>query len=173
MKNLSFINFPCAVLFLWGLILNAAPLHAEPARQFEKITTNSSDTAKVYTLNDLIEEALNRSEWILSFNARIEEKRFAADQLRRFPNPEGSVSAGQKEVSSESGSLFGLSLAQPFLFPGKRGLRFGIADSDTGLAKISKSKAEIFLIYDVLRIAFQHTVNHQKNEFAHKKTGTF
>ncbi len=173
MKSLSFINFLGIVLPLGAFMLHAPPLHAEPARQSEKIPINSSDSTKVYTLNDLVEQALNRSELILSFNARVEEKRFAADQLLRFPNPEGSISAGQKEVSSESGSLFGLSLAQPFLFPGKRGLRFGIADSDMELAKIYKSKAEIFLIYDVLRIAFQHTVNHQKNEFAHERQERF
>ncbi len=173
MKNLSFINFVGVIFPLGAFILNASPLHAEPARPSNKAPAIASVSAKEYTLEDLIKQTLGRSEWILSFNARIEEMRFAANQSRRFQNPELNFSAGQKEVSSVNGSLMEMSLAQPFIFPGKRELRFGIADSDTELAKVNKSKAEIFLIYDVLRIAYQHAINHQKSEFALKRQERF
>ncbi len=152
---------PLGIIFLLGLVLSAPLLRSESLPQ------------KEYGLQDLIQQTLAHSEWILSFNTRIEEKRFAAKQSRRFQNPEGSASVGQKEVSSISGPLLEFSLTQPFLFPGKRELRAGIADSDTEMAKINKSKAEIVLIIDVTRVVYEHAINHQKSEFAHKRQERF
>lgn len=174
MKSFLFSPFKTGIVFSLLIITLRAPISgAGPARPSDKIPVSSSDSAKEYTLEDLIKQTLDRSEWLPSFNARIDQMRFAADQSRRFQNPELSFSAGQKEVESVNGSLVEMSLAQPFFFPGKRALKFGIADSDTELAKLNKSKAETSIVYDVLRIAYEHSINHQKSEFARKRQERF
>ncbi len=177
MKEIFFIHFRTKnwsiVSLLWMLTLSAPPLFAELPPQPEKTKVISNASVQEYTIEALIERTLSRSEWLHSLNTRVEEIQFSSEQTRRFQNPEFSFSAGQKTVSSANGSLLGMSLSQPFLLPGKRDLRFGIADSDKELAEINKSKVEISLIYDVLRTAYQHEINHQRSSFLQKRQERF
>jgi outer membrane protein TolC len=125
------------------------------------------------TLASVVEQALDRNEWVLSFVARVQERQFAADQSRRWQNPELNFSAGRKEVSSSDGSTIEASLAQPFFFPGKLGLRAEIAGSDTELSKLNRTKAEIALRHDVIRLAYQYAMSRQKIEFVRQRRERF
>lgn len=174
MTKASFNHLRAAMLASLLIIPLSAPRsRSESAFYPEATDANPGAIVRELTLEDLMEQTLKRSEWMLFFSARVEEKQFAAEQSRRFQNPEASISTGEKRISSVRGSTTELLLNQPFLFPGKRRLKSEIADSGTELAKINKSKAEVSLIYNVLRIAFQHAINRQKSEFARKRQDRF
>ena len=49
-----------------------------------------------YTLADLVEQALSNSDYISSYKARVERKRFAAMQARAWQNPSLDISGGKK-----------------------------------------------------------------------------
>jgi outer membrane protein TolC len=126
-----------------------------------------------YSLTAIIEQALARNEWALSFAERIQEKKFAADQARRWRNPELNFAAGRKEVASSDGSIIEASLAQPIFLPGKLQLRGKIAGADTEMAVLNRTKNEIALRHQVVRLAYRYSVDRQKSEFARQRRERF
>ncbi len=126
-----------------------------------------------YSLASFVDQVLNQSPLLDSFKSRVNEKRFLSRQAGIWPNPEGSFSAGQKNVDSKSGPLYEMSLSQTFLFPGKLRSRILVAEADMELAKLSQLEAELFLIFETVRLAYDYEVNQRKKEFAQSRFQRF
>lgn len=152
------------ILILILLILSQGniPLRSQAGPPVEK-----------YSLASLVAQALNQSPLLDSFKSRVEEKLFLSRQAGAWPNPQGSFSAGQKSVESQDGSLYEASLSQTFLFPGKLRSRVRVADADVDLARLSQLEAELSLVSEAVRLAYDYEVNRRKKEFAQSRFERF
>jgi outer membrane protein TolC len=126
-----------------------------------------------YKLAELIEQAMRQSHWLASSQARTEEKRFAAKQAGAWQNPSVSFSVGSKEAGGARGSLYEATMTQPLAFPGKRRLRREIGELDAQVSEVRTKGAEITVVHDVIRLAYQYEINRRKKEIAKKRQKRF
>ncbi|OHB71125.1 MAG: hypothetical protein A2W23_04490 [Planctomycetes bacterium RBG_16_43_13] len=130
-----------------------------------------------YTLADLVERALSNSDYISSYKARVEGKRFAAMQARAWQNPSLDISGGKKYLSDggpfSSGPSYGVALTQPFYFPGKQELRAGIIDLEADVENVRQRDAELSVTVDVVRLAYEYTFNREKVKFVEERQKRF
>ena len=131
-------------------------------------------TRKKYDLTALVERALNRSEFVASFRARREQRYFTALQTRKWQNPQLGFGVARKKVDPFNyGPQYTIGISQPFFLPGKKALREEIADIDVEIAKLEESQTELTLANDVVRFAYEYTINRRKKEFADERQERF
>lgn len=111
-----------------------------------------------HTLGELVEWALRHSDLIASHSARVEDRRYAASQARTWPNPSLDFSAGRSGVSSLTGPLYELALAQPLPISGKQGLRGDILDLESETWRVRLAAAETGLALEVIRLSYEYSV---------------
>ncbi len=171
------------ILTLIALILTTGPLRPQsgPAGSSAAVQKSSgikqSNPVK-YPLASLVSQALEQNPLLESFKSRVEERQALARQTAVWPNPVGSFTAGRKSVespdgSSNDGSLYEVSLSQTFLMPGKLRARSAVADAEVKLAVLSQSEAEISLISEIVRLAYDCEINRRKMEFAQTRLKRF
>lgn len=126
-----------------------------------------------YSLASLVDQVLDQSPLLDSFQSRLEEKRFLSGQSAAWPNPEGSFSVGQKNAESQDGSVYEAALSQTFLVPGKLKSRVLLADTDVELARISQLEAGLMLVSEAVRLAYDYEVNRKRKQFAQRRFERF
>jgi cobalt-zinc-cadmium efflux system outer membrane protein len=116
---------------------NAAPL-ASP-------NTN----VPVTSLDALVAEALEKNPELRFYEAEIAAAKGGRKTAGLWPNPEVGGLAGQKSVHgsglSEEGLAWSVSVAQPFEWPGRIGLRKAIANRDVELADLGYERFKVAL----------------------------
>lgn len=126
-----------------------------------------------YKLLELVEQAVKQSEWLASSQARIEEKQFAAKQAGAWQNPSIGFATGPQEKGGVRGPLYEASVTQPLTFPGKRRLRREIGELDAQVSEVRHREAEVAVVHNVIRLAYQYEINRRKKGIAKNRQKRF
>lgn len=122
--------------------------------------------AETYPLAALVERALSRSEWMAVLEARVEEKRMAAEQALAWQNPQLGIAVGRKQVSSLRGPTYEAAISQPFFYPGKQALRAQMLDLGAEGERVQVRQASLFISSEVVRLAYEYAANRRQAKFA-------
>lgn len=134
-------------------VINLARQSNDPVKSFERATL---------TLEDLVGAALRQSELLVSYQARIEERSYASEQAKVLPNPSLEFSLGRREVSSQSGPLFGVAAVQPLKVFGRQELRGAIIGLDPEVLRIQRTAAASAITLNVIRLAYEYAAVGQR-----------
>jgi hypothetical protein len=118
----------------------------------------SGNPEPAFTLEQLIQRALSRSDIISSKKEFIEEIRWAKRQAVSWKNPSLSLQGGSKQAENKTGYLYSISISQPFIFPGKTGLIEDIYSSDEKIAGLSLEETQLFIRYEVIRLTYVYKI---------------
>ena len=129
----------------------------------------AEEVKQQYTLETLVNQALSRSDQILSQQARIEEKQEAAVQAGAWKNPTLNVNGGVKRALPSLGPMFQVGISQQILFPGKQNLHREIAGFDKEIESISLAESELAITTDVIRLAYEYAMYERKLKFAESR----
>src|SRR5437762_4613010 len=145
MKRCSFCK-----LMLFAVVGSAA-LNAVAA---EVEATNAAPT----TLDALVADTLAKNPELKFYEAEIAAAKAGRKTAGQLGNPELSSNLGQKTVRgsglSVEGVAWSVSVAQPFEWPGRIGLRKAIANRDLELAELGYQRFRIALVGRVRTLAF-------------------
>ncbi len=133
----------------------------------------AEEVKQQYTLETLVNQALSRSDQILSQQARIEEKQEAAVQAGAWKNPTLNVNGGVKRALPSLGPMFQVGISQQILFPGKQNLHREIAGFDKEIESISLAESELAITTDVIRLAYEYAMYERKLKFAESRRKRF
>ncbi|HMJ65690.1 MAG TPA: TolC family protein, partial [Candidatus Binatia bacterium] len=118
------------------------------------------------TIEALVAEALEKNPELKFYEAGITAAKAGRKTAGRFPNPELSASGGQKRISGGSlaaeGVAWSVSVAQPFEWPGRIGLRKAIANRDIELAQLGLERFRAALAARVRTLAYGQFAAEQK-----------
>ena len=135
----------------------AASLIAPIARGQEVVSTNVATNVS-HTLEALVAEALEKNPELKFYDAEILAAKAGRKTAGAFANPELSGGVGQRTVRgggfSAEGVAWSVSVAQPFEWPGRMGLRKAIANHDIELAKLGYERFKIALAGRVRTLAY-------------------
>jgi cobalt-zinc-cadmium efflux system outer membrane protein len=112
------------------------------------------------TINALVAEALDHNPELKFYQAEIAAAKAGRKTAGLLANPEVSGSVGQKRVHDTSGNAAGegvawsVSVAQPFEWPGRLGLRKAIANRDIELAELGYGRFKVALAARVRELAY-------------------
>src|SRR5213594_4239152 len=110
------------------------------------------------TLEALVAEALEKNPELKFYEAEISAAKAGRKTAGQFGNPELSTSIGQKRISGGSlaaeGVAWSVSVAQPFEWPGRIGLRKAIANRDIELAELGYQRFKFALVGRVRTLTF-------------------
>ena len=110
------------------------------------------------SIDTLVSQTLALNPEIKFYASEILAARAGSRKAALLPNPELSLDAGHKRVSSGNaaaeGLAFSASLAQPIEWPGRIGLRKAIANRDTGLAELGLERFKNYLAARVRLLAY-------------------
>src|SRR5439155_18495776 len=128
---------PILVAVLGGAALNANA--AEPEKT----------ESKTVTLDAVLADALAKNPELKFYQAEIAAAKAGRKTAGQLGNPELSSSVGQKTAHgsglSAEGVAWSVSVAQPFGWPGRIGLRKAIANRDIELAELGYQQFKIAL----------------------------
>ncbi len=126
----------------------AATLAAPVARAQEAASTNVS-TNFALALEALVAEALEKNPERRFYEAEIGAAKGGRKTAGLWPNPEIGGGVGQKTVRgsglSAEGTAWSVTVAQPFEWPGRIGLRKAIANRDIELAELGYGRFKVAL----------------------------
>src|ERR1051325_4625738 len=112
----------------------------------------------VVMLEALAAEALEQNPELKFYEAEIVAARAGRKTAGLLANPEASGSVGNKNVRggglSAEGVAWSVSVAQPFEWPGRIGLRKAIANRDIELAELGYARFKIALAGRVRTLAY-------------------
>ena len=132
-------------------VVGSAALNAVAA---EEEATNAAPT----TLDALVADTLAKNPELKFYEAEIAAAKAGRKTAGQFGNPELNSSVGQKTVRgsglSAEGVAWSVSVAQPFEWPGRIGLRKAIANRDIELVEIGYQRFKIALVGRVRTLAF-------------------
>lgn len=117
---------------------------------------NGSRTA--YTLDQLILKALSRSELISAQKDFVEEIKWAKKQASSWKNPSLSLLGGAKLADKKTGYLYGISISQPFIAPGRTGIIEDVYSSDEKIAGLNLEETQLFIRYEVIRLSYEYKI---------------
>jgi tetratricopeptide (TPR) repeat protein len=129
--------------------------------------------AETYPLAALVERALSRSDWVAALEARVEEKRVAAEQALAWQNPQLGIAVGRKQVASLRGPAYEAAISQPFFSPGKQALRAQMLDLGAEGERVRVRHASLFTSSEVVRLAYEYAANRRKTKFAKERLQRF
>ncbi|MBI2891601.1 MAG: TolC family protein [Nitrospirae bacterium] len=124
------------------------------------------------TLSDLIQRALERSEFIPSLRARVDQDRFSAVQAGAWTNPTGGLSSGLVQESG-TGPLFEVSVSQPIFYPGKQRLRREIGELGAEENGVRLVELELAVTRDVVRLAYEYVIAQRKRAINESRQKSF
>lgn len=131
----------------FAVAMLATILAAPVARAQEMVSTNLS--TNVVALDALVAEALEKNPELRFYQAEITAAKGGRKTAGLWPNPEVSGAAGQKTVRgsglSAEGTAWSVTVAQPFEWPGRIGLRKAIANRDIELAELGYARFKVAL----------------------------
>ncbi len=143
--------------FVLPLLLTAALIGAmTPTANSQE--TNASSTAPSLSLDDLVNEALEKNPELKFYEAEITAAKAGRKTAGSFANPEASAGIGQKRVTgggvSDEGVAWSVSVMQPLEWPGRLGLRKAIANRDIELAQLGYERFKVALAGRVRTLAY-------------------
>jgi cobalt-zinc-cadmium efflux system outer membrane protein len=122
----------------WNRILTAFVAASVLARSLAGAAVESDGPA--VTIESLVSQALEKNPEVRFYQAEIAAAKGERKQAAAYPNPELSGELGRKRVSgsglSGEGMAWAISVAQPFEWPGRAGLRKAIANRNIQLAEL-------------------------------------
>jgi cobalt-zinc-cadmium efflux system outer membrane protein len=141
--------------FVHGLILTVA-LSVVPSRV--SAGEMSAANMNAVTLEALVAEALEKNPELKFYQAEIIAAQAGRQTAGAFGNPELSGDFGEKKVRgsgfSAEGVVWSVSLAQPFEWPGRMGLRKAIANRDVELAELGLERFRVALTGRMRSLAY-------------------
>jgi cobalt-zinc-cadmium efflux system outer membrane protein len=139
-----------------SVIAAVAPLKAEDAAA--PSTTNTPAVTNQLSLDDLVNEALEKNPELRFYEAEIAAAKGGRKTAGLLANPELSGGVGQKRISSggvsAEGMAWSVSVVQPFEWPGRIGLRKAIANRDIELAQLGYDRFKVALAGRVRTLAY-------------------
>ncbi len=161
-----------AIVLLTQSKLNAAVPESPPGK-----STNAPANTNQLTLDDLVTEALEGNPELKFYEAEITAAKAGRKTAGQWSNPELSTSLGHKRVSSGSfsaeGVAWSVSVAQPFEWPGRLGLRKAIANRDVELAGLGLERFRTALAARVRTLAYGLFAAQQKAAAAREVADRF
>lgn len=138
-------------------------------------TSDSGSFPKVnrYTLKQLVEWAVEHNDWIVSQERREAERRFAAAQARKWPNPELNFIQGRRREATSSGPFYELAVVQPLPLFGKRGLRGDMLRMESEEWRFRAEAARIGVVLDVIRMTYEYVTARNTFEFLQNRQRRF
>lgn len=152
---------------LWLLSLGILMSHSLTQAQEEKRASEKR------TLNELVSAALKNTQILGSQDARIQQTRLSAAQVRIWPGLSLDFSTGRKKVGSARGPSYGASFAQPLPLLGKPGLQGEILDLESESWRIHRGAMQTQVTLEVVQLAYEYTVNQQKVRFIENRQKRF
>lgn len=144
---------------VWAQETNHAP--AATHKHMDGTSHSSDKRARLLTLQDALEKALNTSPHIKSAEQAVNAARGAEAQAGYWPNPELQFQAeniaGQGQYSGIDGAEMTYGLSQEIEIAGKRGYRQQAAANSVGMQRLDLQASKLNLIRDV-RIAYAEAV---------------
>ena len=117
-----------------------------------------SASTNAVTLDALVSEALKRNPELKFYEAELLAAKAGRKTAGQWANPEVSGSVGQKRVTSSGlsaeGVAWSVSIAQPFEWPGRIGLRKAIANRDVELAELGLQRFRVALAGRMRALAY-------------------
>ena len=155
MRNLfsRYFLFFLLLFFTFGRNLNAA----EPT----------------YTISQVVSMALKENPLLISESARVEEKRWAGSQSKRWLGPSVEVAAGQRKDENNSGPRFEANLSQPLPLAGKQNLRGHLLDLESESWKTQLAASETSITLDVVRVSVEYAIRRRLSNFIDKRQKRF
>ncbi len=127
---------------------------------------------KTYTLQELAQIALKRSNLIHAKNNHLEAMDGAISQTKVWQNPSITTIIGTKTEDTSSGHKYSLHFSQPFYFPGKQDLKTKIQETFKKDASLSLEKIKRYVFQRVIYLGFAYNeaVEHSQhlNERRHR-----
>jgi cobalt-zinc-cadmium efflux system outer membrane protein len=143
--------------FLAAVLTVAAVMSVRAADGLPAVTNLPSAT-KPTSLDDLVQEALEKNPELKFYEAEILAAKAGRKTAGTLGNPELSGGAGQKRVSggglSAEGIAWSVSVVQPFEWPGRLGLRKAIANRDIELATLGYDRFKLALAARVRTLGY-------------------
>lgn len=141
-------------LIAFGLTLNRGAVAASDS----PLATNAPVVANSITLDALVVEALEKNPELRFYEAELKAAKAGRKNAGQWANPEVSGGVGQKTVRggglSAEGLAWSVSVAQPFEWPGRLGLRKAIANRDIELAELGYERFKVALSSRVRTLAY-------------------
>ncbi len=129
-----------------------------PRASTQESTSINAATVPAHSLEALVAEALGKNPELQFYNAEINAAKAGRKTADVLNNPEVSVGAGEKRVSGgglgAEGLAWSVSVAQPFEWPGRIGLRKAIANHDIELAELGYARFKVALSGRVRTLAY-------------------
>ena len=115
----------------------------------ESTATTNAPPGASRTLDALVAEALEKNPELRFYEAEIAAAKGGRKTAGLWPNPEIGGGVGQKTVRgsglSAEGTAWSVTVAQPFEWPGRIGLRKAIANRDIELAELGYGRFKVAL----------------------------
>jgi outer membrane protein TolC len=121
-------------------------------------------------LDEMLGRALEKTELILASEEQVTGKKHFKDQAASYMNPNFEANSGRK---TSGGTVYGISVTQPFYYPGKQDLRAAVAGQDVELAKLGLREARLFVYYETMRLAAACAIAGQRAEHAKERVARF
>ncbi len=132
-----------------------------------------SPGAASQSMEHILKTALNRTELILAGEEAVRSKQHFKSQASAYMNPEFEAVTGRKKTETSRGTVYDVSVNQPFYFPGKQALRSAIAGQDIELAELGLKEARLFVYYETLRLAAAYVIAGLRAEHAGERIARF
>ena len=162
-------QFAVAVL---SVVLTAPVVWAQ-----ESTPTTNVPPGGSHTLDALVAEAVEKNPELKFYEAEISAAKAGRKTAGLFANPELSGGVGQKTVRgggfSAEGVAWSVSVAQPFEWPGRIGLRKAIANHDIELAELGYERFKVALTGRVRTLAYGLFAAQEKSAAANEVAGRF
>ncbi len=121
-------------------------------------SVSGQNAEKEYTLDEIVGLALERSELIAGGRYTVKESSEYRKQATALPNPSIGLSSGYVSADGKRGAAYGVTLTQPFVFPGKRRSIDGIMAMDEKLSELDLREAVLTVRYGVIRAGYSYMV---------------
>ena len=118
----------------------------------------SGDNNTSYTVPELVDLALKRSELLTASEKSVESAKWSKEQAIAWQNPLISFGAGNKSESGKNGLAYDTGITQPFYFPGKQKLAGDIAAIQEKIASLDRNGTRLFVRYSVIKLAYRYAV---------------
>jgi len=144
-------------------------------------TTNepAPSATNAITLDALVSEALDKNPELIFYQAEIAAAKAGRKSAGLLANPELSGSVGPKSARDRSSGLsaegvaWSVSVAQPFEWPGRIGLRKAIANRDIELAELGYKRFQIALAARVRTLTYGLFAAQEKSSAAREVAQRF
>jgi cobalt-zinc-cadmium efflux system outer membrane protein len=137
---------------MWLMVGAVVSLNVSRAADLDStslVSTNPPANSSLGTLDALVDEALQKNPELKFYQAELLAAKGGRKTASLWANPEVSGGVGQKRVTSgglsSEGLAWSVSVAQPFEWPGRIGLRKAIANRDVELAELGLARFRVAL----------------------------